>query len=65
MRRGQRTIPPGRSKILEAWDALSAVGRPVAAPPGVPEDRLAFLRDAFDKSMNDPEFVSDAMDSQA
>ena len=43
--------------ILEAWDALNAVGRPVAAPPGVPEDRLAFLRDAFAKAMSDPEFV--------
>ena len=31
-----------RVKILESWEALSAVGRPVAAPPGIPEDRLAF-----------------------
>lgn len=46
--------------ILKSWDALSAVGRPVAAPPGVPEDRLAFLRDAFEKAMNDPEFVDKA-----
>ena len=43
--------------ILNAWAALNDVGRPVAGPPGIPEDRLAFLRDAFDKSMNDPEFV--------
>jgi tripartite-type tricarboxylate transporter receptor subunit TctC len=47
-------------KILESWEALSAVGRPVAAPPGVPEDRLAFLRDAFSQAMNDPEFVAAA-----
>ena len=45
-------------QILESWEALSAVGRPVAAPPGIPADRLAFLRDAFEKAMNDPEFVS-------
>ena len=44
--------------ILDAWDALNAVGRPVAAPPGIPEDRLAFLRDAFAKAMSDPEFVA-------
>jgi tripartite-type tricarboxylate transporter receptor subunit TctC len=50
-------------QILEAWDALSAVGRPVAAPPGVPEDRMAFLREAFDQAMNDPEFVTEAADS--
>lgn len=44
--------------ILEAWDALNAVGRPVAAPPGIPEDRLAFLRDAFAKAISDPDFVA-------
>jgi len=51
-------------KILESWDALSAVGRPVAAPPGVPEDRLAFLRDAFEKAMNDPEFVQSSQEAK-
>ncbi len=51
-------------EILNAWDALSAVGRPVAAPPGVPEDRLAFLRDAFDQAMHDPEFVAGAEESK-
>lgn len=43
--------------LLNAWDALNAVGRPVAGPPGIPADRLAFLRDAFDKSVHDPDFV--------
>jgi len=56
--------PAKTTEILEAWDALSAVGRPVAAPPGVAEDRLAFLRDAFEKSMTDPDFVKEAMDSK-
>jgi len=51
-------------KILESWEALSAVGRPVAAPPGVPEDRLAFLRDAFEQAMNDAEFVAIAKDAK-
>ncbi len=53
MENGERRV-----KILESWEALSAVGRPVAAPPGVPEDRLAFLRNAFAEAMNDPEFVA-------
>lgn len=51
---------PLAEQILTAWDALNSVGRPVAAPPNVPEDRLAFLREAFDKSMNDPEFIAAA-----
>ena len=50
--------------ILAAWDALNAVGRPVAAPPGVPEDRLAFLRDAFGKAMSDPEFIKMMTDAE-
>ena len=47
-------------QIMVAWDALNAVGRPVAAPPGVPDDRVAFLRQAFHKSMTDPDFVAAA-----
>lgn len=53
-----------RMAILDAWDALSAVGRPVAAPPGVAEDRVDFLRDAFEKAMTDPEFLSKAKDNK-
>jgi tripartite-type tricarboxylate transporter receptor subunit TctC len=34
-------------------------GRPVAAPPGVPADRLAALRRAFAAAVEDPEFVAD------
>jgi tripartite-type tricarboxylate transporter receptor subunit TctC len=52
--------PERATAILEAWDALSAVGRPVAGPPGVPEDRLDFLQTAFEQAMNDPEFVAAA-----
>ena len=35
-------------------------GRPVAAPPGVPADRLAALRAAFDATMKDAEFIAEA-----
>jgi len=52
-----------RVKILESWEALSAVGRPVAAPPGIPEERLAFVREAFAQAMNDPEFVASSLES--
>lgn len=44
-------------KVLDAWKALSVVGRPVVGPPGIPEDRAAFLQDAFRKAMSDPELV--------
>ena len=36
------------------------IGRPLAAPPGVPQDRKAALRTAFDATMKDPVFIADA-----
>lgn len=36
------------------------IARPFAAPPGVPLDRLRALRDAFDATMADAEFLADA-----
>jgi tripartite-type tricarboxylate transporter receptor subunit TctC len=37
-----------------------AITRPVAAPPGVPEDRVRLLRRAFDATMKDADFLADA-----
>jgi tripartite-type tricarboxylate transporter receptor subunit TctC len=36
------------------------MGRPMAAPPGVPIDRGEALRKAFDATITDPEFLEDA-----
>ncbi|MBZ9653742.1 Bug family tripartite tricarboxylate transporter substrate binding protein [Phyllobacterium lublinensis] len=33
-------------------------GRPFAVPPGIPEDRLAALRKAFDEAAADPDFLA-------
>ena len=38
---------------------LGKMGRPVTAPPGVPQDRLQALRAAFAATMIDPEFLAD------
>ena len=54
--------PERAMKILRSWEALNAVGRPVAGPPGIPADRLTFLQEAFEKAMNDPEFVAMAQE---
>jgi tripartite-type tricarboxylate transporter receptor subunit TctC len=42
---------------------ISAAGefsRSVFVPPGTPEDRVAALRQAFDDTMKDPEFIAEA-----
>lgn len=60
----EKTANPERTRaILSAWDALHAVGRPVAAPPGTDPERLQFLRDAFDKALHDPELIAKATQS--
>jgi tripartite-type tricarboxylate transporter receptor subunit TctC len=40
--------------------AGSDFGRPIVAPPGVPTDKIKVLRDAFIKTMNDPELLAEA-----
>lgn len=45
---------------LELIFARQVFGRPFVAPPNVPEDRLAALREAFMATMQDPEFVAEA-----
>lgn len=40
--------------------APQEMGRPVVAPPDVPKDHLAALRQAFADTVKDPEFLADA-----
>jgi tripartite-type tricarboxylate transporter receptor subunit TctC len=42
--------------IIELIISPQLMGRPILTTPGVPKDRLAALRAAFDKTMADPEF---------
>ncbi len=46
-------------QILRVHLAAQAFGRPFAAPPGIPPDRKAALRGAFDATMKDKEFISE------
>jgi tripartite-type tricarboxylate transporter receptor subunit TctC len=45
--------------VLKMVFAPQAMGRPFVAPAGVPEDRVAALRAAFDATMKDPEYIAD------
>jgi tripartite-type tricarboxylate transporter receptor subunit TctC len=47
-------------KALELFFARAAIGRPFVAPPEVPADRIAALRQAFDATLSDPGFLEDA-----
>ena len=47
-------------KLLTALNGLHETGRTLSTTPGIPAERLAFLRQAFEKTMHDPEFLNDA-----
>jgi tripartite-type tricarboxylate transporter receptor subunit TctC len=47
-------------KALSFITSSATLGRPFAAPPGIPEDRLRMLRRAFDETMKDPQFLAEA-----
>lgn len=51
---------PDDRKILELIVARQAMAYPIAAAPGIPEDRLAALRAGFDKMTKDSEFIAEA-----
>ena len=52
--------PDGARSLAKVILASGEFGRPLVTPPGVPADRLKILRDAFDKSLNDPGIKADA-----
>ena len=50
--------------MLELILIRQEAGRPFAAPPGVPPERVAVLRRAFDATLEDAEFRVDAARAQ-
>jgi tripartite-type tricarboxylate transporter receptor subunit TctC len=50
-------------QIIKLAVAPSAMARPFAMPPGVPDERLLAVRRAFDATMEDPAFLADAKKS--
>jgi tripartite-type tricarboxylate transporter receptor subunit TctC len=47
-------------QILKLIFSRQTMGRPFAGPPGIPPDRAAALRKAFDLTMKDPDFLAEA-----
>jgi hypothetical protein len=51
---------PEQRQLLTLIAAPPSIGRPFFTTPGVPADRLAALRQAFEATMKDPAFLSEA-----
>jgi tripartite-type tricarboxylate transporter receptor subunit TctC len=54
------TDDPDKKAVLEFFSSIATVGRAFAMPPGVPAERVAAFRRAFDATMKDPAFLADA-----
>jgi hypothetical protein len=51
---------PADRQAIELIVSPNLFARPFAAPPGVPPDRLDALRQAFDATVADPEYLAEA-----
>jgi tripartite-type tricarboxylate transporter receptor subunit TctC len=51
---------PADRQILELAFTQQAMAWPLVAPPGVPPERVKALRDAFDATIKDPDFLAEA-----
>jgi tripartite-type tricarboxylate transporter receptor subunit TctC len=51
---------PDDKAVLDLFVLPQEFGRPFIAPPGVPADRMAIYRSAFDQVMKDPQFLEEA-----
>ena len=56
---------PEDRQLLELMVGPGAMARPFVAPPGLPANKAALLRRAFDATMQDPEFRAEASRIQA
>jgi tripartite-type tricarboxylate transporter receptor subunit TctC len=61
---GSRATDQSSSEVdrraIELIVSPNLFARPFAAPPGVPADRLAALRKAFDETVADPDYLAEA-----
>ena len=51
---------PDVKAVFELMSVTADIGRPFLTAPGVPADRVAALREAFEKMTKDPDFLADA-----
>jgi tripartite-type tricarboxylate transporter receptor subunit TctC len=51
---------PEKRQVMELILIRQEAGRPFAAPPGAPADRIAALRQAFAATLEDPDFIAEA-----
>jgi hypothetical protein len=56
----QYKVPASSRRFAQIVLAAGDFGRPMIVTPGTPPDRIKLLRDAFAKTLNDPEVLEEA-----
>ncbi len=51
-------------QVMKLLSTSVVIGRPLFVGPGVPAERVAMLRRAFDETVKDPEFIRDAKEGK-
>jgi tripartite-type tricarboxylate transporter receptor subunit TctC len=55
----QYKTPEGGKRLTRTILVAATLGRPIAATPGIPADRLNLLRQAYQKTLKDPELIAE------
>ena len=53
-------MPANSRRLAQVLLAAGDFGRPMMVTPGTPPDRVKMLRDAFVKTLSDPEVIEEA-----
>lgn len=56
----QYKTPEAGKRLTRVILVAATLGRPIAVTPGIPAERLKLLRDAYQKTLQDPELVAEA-----
>ncbi|HYT54704.1 MAG TPA: tripartite tricarboxylate transporter substrate-binding protein [Verrucomicrobiae bacterium] len=56
----QYKVPASSRRVAQVVLAAGDFGRPVIVTPGTPAERVKILREAFQKTLNDPEVLAEA-----
>jgi tripartite-type tricarboxylate transporter receptor subunit TctC len=55
----QYKTPEATRRLGNVVLAAGALGRPIVGTPGIPQERVTTLRQAFNKTLNDPDFLAE------
>jgi tripartite-type tricarboxylate transporter receptor subunit TctC len=56
----QYKTPAAGKRLVQVILTAATLGRPIAVTPGIPPERLKLLRDAYLKTLKDPELMAEA-----